>query len=71
MFDQKQVGGLWIKKDKNGNEYLSGKINDKAVIVFKNKKKKDLKSPALIVYSKIDKSAERQQPDHNQTSLGF
>lgn len=41
----KNTGGLWINKDKNGEEYLSGSFNDGdkliRIKVYKNPFKKD------------------------------
>lgn len=37
--------GLWIKKDKNGNTYMTGKLGSANIMVMKNKYKKEDKHP--------------------------
>ncbi len=37
--------GLWIKKDKNGNEYFQGKLNNATVWIFKNNHKENESQP--------------------------
>lgn len=37
--------GLWIKKDKNGNTYMAGKLGSLNVLVMKNTFKKEDKQP--------------------------
>jgi hypothetical protein len=50
-----KLGALWCGKSQNGVEYMSGEINGKRVIVFKNKFKKEDKHPDYVIYKAIDK----------------
>ena len=43
--DPNEIGVLWLKKSAKGTPYMSGKINDLQVVVFKNKDKKSDKHP--------------------------
>jgi len=46
-----KIGALWVNKDKNGQDYLSGEINNKKVLIFKNGFKEN-KQPDFNVYEK-------------------
>ena len=40
--DLLKLGGLWISKDKNGNEYFSGDYtNNSKILIYKNTFKKE------------------------------
>lgn len=43
--DPNEIGALWTKKSKKGTTYLSGKIDGRNVVVFKNGDKTDEKHP--------------------------
>lgn len=46
----KEVGALWRKKTKTGEEYFSGQINAAgALMIFKNKRRTGSSSPDFIV----------------------
>lgn len=36
--DPKEIGALWSRVSKNGNQFMSGKINGVDVVCFKNTK---------------------------------
>ena len=61
----KKQDGLWIKKDKNGNDYLSGSLDDNNFIsIFKNKyKEPGDKKPDFKFIITPKKSAENQVSD--------
>jgi len=44
-----KIGGLYIKKSKKGETFLSGKIRDEKVLVFKNKRKESERHPDYVV----------------------
>jgi len=46
---ERELGALW-KKDGKNQSYLTGKLNDKQVIVFENTNKRSEKAPDFIVY---------------------
>ena len=66
MSDLVAIGALWKSKDKNGNEYFSGKMGDARLLVFSNKKEKD-NQPDFRVYvttpQKREDSDEYNAPD--------
>jgi len=61
-FNNKLIGGLYIKKSKKGTTYLGGKINDVPVLIFKTKNKKTDKSPDYTVYESAPQQGQEQQP---------
>ena len=58
-----KIGALWIKKDKNGNYFFSGKVGDKAIMIFKNKHKKEddektgKNNPDYLIYEGVNKDS--------------
>ena len=59
-----KLGGLWQNKDKNGNTYFSGKVNDQKIIIFKNKQKQEGETyPDWIVYESESKKEEKQKEE--------
>lgn len=74
------IGALWVKKSKNGKNYMSGTITvngiEKKIVVFKNNKKKDnhpdfqiLESQARNDYKKNQKN--RQNSFTNDSDIPF
>ena len=64
MSDQKKqsIGGLWINTSAKGDEYLSGDIEGRKVIIFKNTwKKEGEKTPDWRIYEK-DEMPTKAQP---------
>ena len=53
-----KIGVLWLKKDKNGKLYMSGKIREGKIYVFRNKFKKEDKHPDYIVNAADDEKGE-------------
>lgn len=50
-WEDREIGALWKKTSKNNTEYYGGKVDDKPVIIFVNKNKKEgSNQPHLIVY---------------------
>lgn len=43
--DENEIGALWIKTSRNGNEFMSGTINGQDVVVFRNTNKRSEKAP--------------------------
>ena len=56
-----KCGALWIKKDRNGQEFYSGTINGISVMIFKNKYKETAKHPDYIVNSGQDRNAPKKE----------
>ena len=52
MDKDKQIGALWVHTSKDGNKkYLSGKVDGKEIVVFKNGfKEEGSKKPDWIIY---------------------
>ena len=49
--DAIKLTGLWKEKDKNGNTYLSGKLNElTSILVMPNTFKKESKDPDYFLY---------------------
>ena len=44
------LGSLWKKTSKNGNEYYTGYFRGSNIVVFKNNYKKEEKHPDFFVY---------------------
>lgn len=45
-----EIGGLWVKHNKNGEEYYTGRLGNSNLILFKNKNKKTDKEPEFRLY---------------------
>ena len=45
----KKIGGLYVKKTKKGETFLTGRIREEKVLVFKNKRKEMEKPPDYVV----------------------
>ncbi len=61
-----KCGALWVNQDKNGNDYMTGIIGGKKVIIFSNKNKKEGKHPDWIVYPQ--QSREELPPQKDEDS---
>lgn len=58
------VGALWAKESKSGNEYFSGKLKDGTrVVAFKNTNKKNDNEPDIRIYLSEDRP-EYKKPDN-------
>jgi len=55
MADQEKIGVLWVNQDKNGNDYMTGVIGGKKIIIFPNKYKKEAKHPDWNVFPQQDR----------------
>lgn len=58
-------GGLWKRTSKKGEDYLSGSMNGLSLMIFKNKEKKNDKSPdyymSLAKYEKKEETVEEKE----------
>jgi uncharacterized protein (DUF736 family) len=70
MDKQDRLGALWIKTSKNGIKFLSGKVGDVQVVVFKNGYNKEDKHPDFIVYKSTPKP-QGQNPDNFEDDIPF
>ncbi len=59
---EEKIGALWLKKDKNGQDFFSGIIGGKSVLVFKNKYKEANNHPDYLVYPGQDKIPKKKDP---------
>lgn len=61
-----KIGGLYIKKSKKGETFLSGKIRNEKVLVFKNKRKESERHPDYVVMipsdAPMDDNAQDEPP---------
>ena len=57
---ERELGALW-KRDGKNQSYLTGKLNDKQVIVFENTNKRSEKAPDFIVYESREMQGQGQQ----------
>ena len=56
--DAIRLMGLWKEKDKNGNTYLSGKLNEiTSILVMPNTFKKASKDPDYFLYIRPNKES--------------
>ena len=49
MGQMEKIGGLYVKKTKKGETFLTGKIREEKGLVFKNKRKETEKHPDYVV----------------------
>ena len=64
-----KVTGLYTKKDKNGNKYLTGRYNYELwVSIFKNDYKDKDTDPDSIMYFSPVKHERKQDQDNQKTS---
>lgn len=72
---KKEQGALWLKKSKQGNEFLSGYILDEnneklSIVVFKNSyKKPGESSPDYRIYPSNTEGAPTQKAQEKNISL--
>ena len=59
-----KIGALWLKESNKGNKYLTGTVNGKRVVVFKNTKKKSDKSPDYQIF--LSGQKEQQESFDNE-----
>jgi hypothetical protein len=73
--DLLKLGGLWISKDKNGNEYFSGDYtNVTKLLIYKNTfKKEGSNEPDFNFYAapKKRKAAEGHSEDSSEEDVPF
>lgn len=51
MSDPKiRLGGLWLHRSKHGTEYLSGRLGQARLLVFRNDRKRDDGQPDYVMY---------------------
>ena len=55
MAYMEKCGSLWVHQDKNGNDYMTGVIDGKKIVVFSNKHKQEDKHPDWIIYPQQDR----------------
>lgn len=46
---RQNIGALWARRSQSGREYLSGQIEGRAVVVFRNTFKRQAKHPDYVV----------------------
>ena len=65
---ERELGALW-KRDGKNQSYLTGKLNDKQVIVFENTNKRSEKAPDFIVYESREMQGQGQGQGSPQSSV--
>lgn len=55
---QRNCGAVWVKKDKNGNEYYSIDFRGEKFLIFKNSRKTEDRHPDYTIHP----SAEIKKP---------
>lgn len=67
-----KVGGLWSNKDKDGNSYLTGKLNPGVkILIFKNKYRESENHPTHILYiAPVEQQGQGQQEESADDLLG-
>ena len=66
---ERELGALW-KRDGKNQSYLTGKLNDKQVIVFENTNKRSEKAPDFIVYESREMQGQGQGQSQGQGQGG-
>ena len=66
---EREIGALWKREGKN-QSYLTGKLNDKQVIVFENTNKRSEKAPDFIVYESREMQGQGQGQSQGQGQGG-
>jgi hypothetical protein len=65
-----KLAALWIKKDKNGGEYLMGDLGDNLILIFPNNRKENPRHPDYISYlspkQRIEGGQRRPQTSDNK-----
>lgn len=68
---EKDIGALWVRKGKNGQEFIGGYIEVSGqkleIICFTNKYKKEAKHPDYKVYLSVrrEQQAQHTEPEDN------
>ena len=67
--DPNEIGALWTKQTKHGNDYYTGMVNSQRIVIFKNTKKRSEKSPDWrILKSEPQSSQVSQRPPQQRVS---
>ena len=67
---QLRLMGLWKEKDKNGNTYLSGKLNGiTSILVMPNTFKKVSKDPDYFLYIRPNKEKQGGEKPKSRTTF--
>ena len=68
--DAIRLMGLWKEKDKNGNTYLSGKLNGiTSILVMPNTFKKASKDPDYFLYIRPNKEKQGGEKPKSRTTF--
>lgn len=46
----KSIGALWLKESQKGQQYFTGTIDGKRIVVYANGYKKEPKHPDFVIY---------------------
>lgn len=68
--NQKNLGGLYRVKAKNGTEYLRGKINGENIVIYKNNYKSDPKHPDYVVFKAYEIENNRNHNGNGNNNYG-
>ena len=63
MSKLEKLGALWLKTSKNGTKFMSGKIGEQRVVVFKVKEKRSDKHPDYEIFKSEPMPEKQQQGD--------
>lgn len=67
--DPKEIGALWSRVSRNGNQFMSGKVNGVDVVCFKNTKATGKQPDWRVMKSEPrEESPVDQRPVHNANS---
>lgn len=67
MSKLEKLGALWLKTSKNGMKFMSGKIGDVRIVVFKVKEKRSDKHPDYEIF----KSEPMPEPERQAGEESF
>lgn len=60
MSKLEKLGALWLKTSKNGMKFMTGKIGEQRIVIFKVKEKRSDKHPDYEIF-KSEPMPERQE----------
>jgi len=66
-----KLTGLWVAKDKKGDQYFSGTLGGGKLLIFKNKHKEEDKHPDYILYIDEKKQTEDKHENNKKDELPF
>ena len=72
MSDLLKIGGLWMNKDKNGNDYFSGDFTfGTKILIYKNDYKEKENAPDYVAYLSPKQKKGEAKPQSENSDIPF